>query len=88
MMPAGETIGYHDQVVFPVFVKPEKLDAAVSLQLNMFFAVCKDICIPAKAKAGAALERLRRKSPVGRMAEAPAAPCGCGRSRLRDGGAF
>ena len=51
----GETIGYHDQVVFPVFVKPEKLDAAVSLQLNMFFAVCKDVCIPAKAKAEAAL---------------------------------
>lgn len=52
----GETIGYHDQVVFPVFVKPEKLDAAVSLQLNIFFAVCKDVCIPAKAKAAAALE--------------------------------
>jgi DsbC/DsbD-like thiol-disulfide interchange protein len=51
----GETIGYHDQVVFPVLVKPEKLDAAVSLQLNMFFAVCKDVCIPAKAKAEAAL---------------------------------
>jgi DsbC/DsbD-like thiol-disulfide interchange protein len=42
--------------VFPVFVKPEKLDAAVSLQLNLFFAVCKDICIPAKAKTGVALE--------------------------------
>ena len=52
---AGETIGYHDQVVFPVFVKPEKLDAAVSVQLNMFFAVCKDVCIPARAKAETAL---------------------------------
>ena len=52
----GETIGYHDQVVFPVFVKPQKLDAAVSLELNMFFAVCKDVCIPAKAKAGVALD--------------------------------
>lgn len=52
----GETIGYHDRVVFPVFVKPEKPDAAVNLQLNMFFAVCKDVCIPAKAKAAAALE--------------------------------
>lgn len=51
----GETIGYHDRVVFPIFVKPEKHDAAVRLQLNMFFAVCKDVCIPAKAKAGAAL---------------------------------
>ena len=27
----------------------------MSLQLNMFFAVCKDVCIPAKAKAEAAL---------------------------------
>lgn len=52
----GETIGYHDQVVFPVFVKPEKPDAAVRLQLSMFFAVCKDVCIPAKAKAEAALD--------------------------------
>jgi DsbC/DsbD-like thiol-disulfide interchange protein len=52
----GETIGYHDRVVFPVFVKSEKPDAALSLQLNMFFAVCKDVCIPARAKAEAALE--------------------------------
>ncbi|MDP1699591.1 MAG: protein-disulfide reductase DsbD family protein [Aestuariivirga sp.] len=52
---AGETIGYHNRVVFPVFVRPEKLDATASLQLDMFFAVCKDVCIPAKAKAGAAL---------------------------------
>lgn len=52
---AGETIGYHDQVVFPVFARPEKLDAAVSLRLDMFFAVCKDVCIPAKAKVEAAL---------------------------------
>lgn len=51
----GESIGYRDQVVFPVFAKPEKLDAAVSLQLNMFFAVCKDVCIPAKARAETAL---------------------------------
>ena len=52
---AGETIGYQDQAVFPVFVKPEKLNAAMSLKLNMFFAVCKDVCIPAKAKVEAAL---------------------------------
>lgn len=51
----SETIGYHDRVVFPVVVKPEKLDAGVSLKLGMFFAVCKDICIPAKAKVEAAL---------------------------------
>ena len=65
MMPGGETIGYHDQVVFPVFVKPEKPDAAVSLQLNMFFAVCKDVCIPAKAKAEAALDASAANPAVG-----------------------
>lgn len=47
----GESIGYHGQVLFPLSVKPEKPDEMVHLQLNMFFAVCKEICIPAKAKA-------------------------------------
>jgi DsbC/DsbD-like thiol-disulfide interchange protein len=47
----GESIGYHDQVLFPLSVKPEKPDELVHLQLNIFFAVCNEICIPAKAKA-------------------------------------
>ena len=47
----GESIGYHGQVLFPVSVKPVKLDEMVDLRLNLFFAVCKEICIPAKARA-------------------------------------
>ncbi len=47
----GESIGYHDQVLFPLSVRPQKPDAMVHLQLNMFFAVCNEICIPAKATA-------------------------------------
>ena len=47
----GESIGYRDKVLFPVSVRPKKADEAVHLQLDMFFAVCKGICIPAKAKA-------------------------------------
>ncbi len=47
----GDSIGYHDQVLFPLSVKPEKPGEMVHLQLNMFFAVCNEICIPAKAKA-------------------------------------
>lgn len=47
----GETIGYHDQVLFPIFVKPGNLNDPVHLQLNMFFAVCKEVCIPARANA-------------------------------------
>ena len=47
----GESIGYHDLVLFPLSVKPRKVDEAVRLRLNLFFAVCKEICIPARAKA-------------------------------------
>jgi DsbC/DsbD-like thiol-disulfide interchange protein len=47
----GESIGYHDQVLFSLFVRSEKPDEMVHLQLSMFFAVCKEVCIPAKAKA-------------------------------------
>ena len=48
---SGESIGYHNKVLFPVSIKPQNADDTVQLQLNMFFAVCKEICIPAKAKA-------------------------------------
>lgn len=48
----GESIGYHGQVLFPLSVKPGKPDEMVQLQLNMFFAACNAICIPATAKAG------------------------------------
>ena len=47
----GESIGYHNQVLFPVSGKPKKAEEVVHLQLSLFFAVCKEICIPAKAKA-------------------------------------
>ncbi|MGB9141152.1 MAG: protein-disulfide reductase DsbD domain-containing protein, partial [Aestuariivirga sp.] len=47
----GETIGYHDRVLFPIFVKPANINDPVNLQLNMFFAVCKEVCIPARANA-------------------------------------
>ncbi len=47
----GESIGYHNQVLFPLSVKPENPDELVHLRLNMFFAVCNEICIPAKATA-------------------------------------
>lgn len=46
---SGVAIGYIDRVVFPVEVKG---DGPVSLK--MFFAVCKDVCIPANATASLA----------------------------------
>ena len=46
----GEGIGYKTEVVFPVDVKPIDPDRPVSLSLNMFYAVCNDICVPVQAQ--------------------------------------
>lgn len=47
---SGETIGYHDEVVFPLLVTPKDAVQPVLLRLKLFFAVCRDLCIPAKAE--------------------------------------
>ena len=47
---SGETVGYHGQVVFPLLVKSKNPDEPVSLKLSLFFAVCKDVCIPASSE--------------------------------------
>ncbi|MGQ0484453.1 MAG: protein-disulfide reductase DsbD domain-containing protein [Hyphomicrobiales bacterium] len=49
---AGETVGYKDRVVFPALVTPLDKAEPVRLHLDLFFAVCDVICIPAKAAAG------------------------------------
>lgn len=47
---SGETVGYEGEVLFPVAVTPDKA-TGLDLKLDLFFAVCKDICIPASAQA-------------------------------------
>ena len=49
---SGETIGYETRVVFPLKLSGA---AAMELRLGLFFAVCKDICIPASASASLSL---------------------------------
>ena len=51
---SGETVGYQHEVVFPVQVNAGQA-TEVKLDLSLFFAVCKDVCIPAKATASVAL---------------------------------
>jgi DsbC/DsbD-like thiol-disulfide interchange protein len=60
---SGETVGYEGEALFPVTVTPEAA-AEVELGLDLFFAVCKDICIPATAKASIALGTMAR-DPAG-----------------------
>jgi len=45
----GKSIGYKKHVVFPVTVTPENTDAPAKLDLQFYYAVCNDICIPAQA---------------------------------------
>ena len=47
---SGEAVGYQHEVIFPVIVDAGSAPG-VSLDLSMFFAVCRDICIPAQAEA-------------------------------------
>jgi DsbC/DsbD-like thiol-disulfide interchange protein len=50
----GETVGYKDQVVFPLRVAPLRAAESVTLELTMFLGVCKDICIPVDEHAALA----------------------------------
>jgi DsbC/DsbD-like thiol-disulfide interchange protein len=46
-----EAFGYRDRVIFPVRVTPKDVARPVLLVLNVSYAVCSRLCIPAKAEA-------------------------------------
>ena len=46
----GTTIGYTDDVVFPVLVTPRQKDKPVTLHLHVDYAVCEKMCVPVEAK--------------------------------------
>lgn len=47
---AGNTIGYKDEVTFPVAVTAKDAAAPVVLKLKAAYGICKDICIPAETE--------------------------------------
>ena len=51
---SGEAVGYENEVLFPVVVNAGSA-TGLDLKLDLFFAVCKDICIPASAQAAITL---------------------------------
>jgi DsbC/DsbD-like thiol-disulfide interchange protein len=46
-----EAFGYRDRVIFPVRVTPRDATRPVLLVLNVSYAVCSRVCLPAKAEA-------------------------------------
>jgi len=66
--PFGSSIGYHDEVVFPVMVEAADAGRPVSLSVKFDYAVCKDICVPAHATLGLKLAaRGQDRSPHDRL---------------------
>jgi len=54
---AGTTIGYKDNVIFPLRVMPRDMSKPVTLRLKLDYAVCERLCMPVEASAQLTLER-------------------------------
>lgn len=46
---------YHDEVVFPLAIEPADPTKPVTLQAELVFGVCSDVCVPTRASAAATL---------------------------------
>jgi DsbC/DsbD-like thiol-disulfide interchange protein len=47
----GQSIGYTDHVIFPLAIVPKDASRPVTLRVDVDYAVCEKLCIPAEAKA-------------------------------------
>lgn len=54
---SGYSIGYKGSVIFPLRIVPQDATKPVRLRLNLDYAVCETLCIPAKGKAELVLAR-------------------------------
>lgn len=52
---SGHTIGYKDDVIWPLHVEPKIAGEPVQLRLKLDYAVCENLCIPVEAAAELAL---------------------------------
>jgi len=52
----GESVGYKDEVLFPLTVRLKAPGRPARLDLKLFYAVCKNICIPARAEVSLDLD--------------------------------
>lgn len=50
-----ESIGYKDDVIFPLHVTPRDAGKPVTLRVDLDYAICLNVCVPVTAKAELAL---------------------------------
>ena len=55
--------GYRNRVIFPVEIKPADAGRPVTVSLDLNYAVCENICIPAEAKLGIMLRPDAPRTP-------------------------
>jgi suppressor for copper-sensitivity B len=48
---SGESIGYKDEVVFPIRLEPKDPAAPLEVSFASFFGICEVVCIPARSEA-------------------------------------
>jgi DsbC/DsbD-like thiol-disulfide interchange protein len=48
---AGQSIGYKEHVIFPLHVEPQDAGKPATLRLDVDYAICQKLCIPAQGKA-------------------------------------
>ena len=60
---AGMTIGYKQDVVFPIQISPKQFDQPVEVSLSAFLGVCDVVCIPAAFKDVATFDPARSEAP-------------------------
>lgn len=48
---SGEALGYHDEVVFPINLKPLDVTKPIAAHFSSFFGICAVVCTPAKFEA-------------------------------------
>jgi DsbC/DsbD-like thiol-disulfide interchange protein len=51
----GNSLGYTEQVIFPVRVTPREPDKPVGLHVSLDYAICEKLCVPAEADLGLTL---------------------------------
>jgi DsbC/DsbD-like thiol-disulfide interchange protein len=79
---SGITIGYKEDVIFPLHVVPQDTSKPVRLRLKADYAVCEKICIPAEGRAELVLDGRRSELDQSLAAFAALVPK---RAQLGDG---
>lgn len=59
-----QTIGYHDQLILPLRITPEKPGRPVRLKGRMELGICKDVCVPSELSFDHQLDAGATRNPA------------------------